>query len=441
MTIDTTLSASKLVVNRKGAKLSDRRASCHQSRTFDELEIATDKVDDSHTAESMVRPVHRDVARLKLGVSIPRRSSCENPSVSSVPNSPSDSWRQSPRSSSFPRARSSPGKRGDATKRAERFLEPAHRNIDEDALNRGRRALSSMDFDTASFSGDELAVLILDIFLHLRLHEHLDVTQGKLQLFIESVQQHMFDNPYHNWTHVADVFQATYALGLASGLMERLSPLEQFALLISALCHDLEHPGVNNMTLIKSQPELWELYGESCSLEKHHSLRAFSLMLHREVELLSGMDTAMYYRFRDMVTKIILATDMSRHAEYCGKVEQLVAGEAGRDVQHEMELLIKCADTSNVLRPRATARGWAIKIGDEFFAQGDLERSMGLSVTPTCDRKKQTLVGLQKSFIDYCIGPFFDSVARLWPQAQPCFAQVWDNRAGWDDYDDDAVVE
>lgn len=315
---------------------------------------------------------------------------------------------------------------------------PVHSKMDEDSIARGLATISTMEFDADSYSDDELAYLILQVFLELQLDQHLNITATKLSLLIEAVRKHMFDNPYHNWTHVADVFQASYALGLASGLMGRLSPLEQFALLISALCHDLEHPGVNNLTLVKSKPELCELYGESSTLEKHHSLRAFSLMLHREVELLSGMKTTTYYHFRDMVTKIILATDMGRHAEYCAKVKQLASAAPTEESTHqqEMEIIIKCADTSNVLRPGLVAKQWAVKIGAEFFAQGDLERSMGLKVTPTCDRKSQTLVGLQKGFIDFCIGPFFDSVAELWPLARDIMAQVWTNRSMWDAYDD-----
>jgi hypothetical protein len=45
------------------------------------------------------------------------------------------------------------------------------------------------------------------------------------------------------------------------------------------------------------------------------------------------------------------------------------AEEKGIDKQFEMEILIKCADTSNVLKPFPIAKKWAMRVTDEFFLQ------------------------------------------------------------------------
>jgi hypothetical protein len=39
--------------------------------------------------------------------------------------------------------------------------------------------------------------------------------------------------------------------------------------MIAALCHDLEHPGVNNQFLVKSKSSLATLYNNESILEKH----------------------------------------------------------------------------------------------------------------------------------------------------------------------------
>jgi high affinity cGMP-specific 3',5'-cyclic phosphodiesterase 9 len=52
----------------------------------------------------------------------------------------------------------------------------------------------------------------------------------------------MLENPYHNWFHVADVAQTVFSLGMHTGLLQSMSSTEQLALLVAALCHDLEHP-------------------------------------------------------------------------------------------------------------------------------------------------------------------------------------------------------
>ena len=36
--------------------------------------------------------------------------------------------------------------------------------------------------------------------------------------------------------------QSAYSLGLQSGLLRIMTDVEKFALLLAALCHDLEHP-------------------------------------------------------------------------------------------------------------------------------------------------------------------------------------------------------
>ena len=83
--------------------------------------------------------------------------------------------------------------------------------------------------------------------LQLDLPARVGISVDKLQRFIIGVRDRMLDNPYHNWFHIFDVTQTTYSLALLCGIMDRLSDMQVFALIISALCHDLEHPGVNNV--------------------------------------------------------------------------------------------------------------------------------------------------------------------------------------------------
>eukprot|EP00961_Rhodomonas_salina_P228051 3082554-Rhodomonas_salina.1 len=161
---------------------------------------------------------------------------------------------------------------------------------DEESFERGVESLAELEFDASAFSEDDLMHLVMEVFVRLRLDKRLDIPKTKLRRFIMCVRHHMLENPYHNFTHVSDVVQSLYALGSKCGLLDRLSDLEIVALFTAALCHDLEHPGVANIFVIKADPSLSKVYGESSSLEKHHSLRALSLMMHEEVELLSSLD-------------------------------------------------------------------------------------------------------------------------------------------------------
>jgi hypothetical protein len=79
--------------------------------------------------------------------------------------------------------------------------------------------------------------------------------------------------------------------------------------------------------------------------------------------------------FVRLVERLILATDMSRHAEFSAALRSDIdraralppAGPPATAVGEEerrllLELLIKAADTSNVLRPFPVAKRWAVRI-------------------------------------------------------------------------------
>mmetsp|Transcript_76036 Transcript_76036/g.204012 ORF Transcript_76036/g.204012 Transcript_76036/m.204012 type:complete len:515 (+) Transcript_76036:88-1632(+) len=308
-------------------------------------------------------------------------------------------------------------------------------------FNRGKELLSTLNIDPLSFSSDDLVHLTLEIFNELNMLSRLRISEEKMQRFILAVRDRMLDNPYHNWTHIFDVTQTVYTLGTMTGVFKRFSDMELFALLISALCHDLEHPGVNNVYLIKSRSSLIALYSDDSILEKHHSYRAFELMLSSDIELLRGFSENDYEKFRELVMGTILATDMGRHKEYTDKLKQLTSEEATEEEKQLenvwlMQLLLKCADTSNVFKPFEVAKKWAICVTNEFFLQGDMERANGFEITPMCDRRTQSRVKLQQGFIDFVTLPFYTSIAKLFPELQVLVDQIRTNREGWNAYDD-----
>lgn len=291
--------------------------------------------------------------------------------------------------------------------------------------------------------------LALEIFVELDLPDLLKVPMERLQKFILAVKGRMNANPYHSWFHVFDVTQTVYVFARNSGLLGHMNVMEKFGLIVAALCHDLEHPGVNNLELLEKQPVYKEMRS-GISLEKHHSLRAFEVMVDTDIDLLSGFNTTAYYSFRDMVMNVILSTDMSRHVEFLdrarsegGDISRKLEGEGCKmrreDMLFGMQLLIKAADISNPTKPFPVAAKWAVRVTDEFFQQGAMESEAGLHVTPTCDRSKQTRVGLQKGFIDFMAVPYFQAIAGVFPRIRQDFAVMYENRKMWDGLSDDEL--
>lgn len=135
-----------------------------------------------------------------------------------------------------------------------------------------------------------------------------------------------------------------------------LQPFEALTLLITAIGHDVGHPGVNNGFLVTLNAPLAQLYNDRSVLESFHCA-AYSQILRRYWPA-AFCDTKM----RNLMISSILATDMGLHFEYMRKLADLQAKlrvndstddwtEATKNEQKALAcaLLIKCADISNVV--------------------------------------------------------------------------------------------
>lgn len=180
---------------------------------------------------------------------------------------------------------------------------------------------------------------------------------------------------YHNFRHAVDVLQSLFYFLLQIGLLplypntkpppfandkspiaKLLGPFEAMTLLISAIGHDVGHPGVNNMFLVKLNAPLAQLYNDQSVLEAFHCA-AYSQILRRHWPAVFH-DNAI----RRLMISSILATDMGVHSDYMGRLgnlqskiheSQVTEGWSPKDIETNRNLacglLIKCADISNVV--------------------------------------------------------------------------------------------
>jgi hypothetical protein len=181
--------------------------------------------------------------------------------------------------------------------------------------------------------------------------------------------------PYHNFRHVVDVLQATFHFLVSIGTLppfppaseshttpkkspitDLLGPFEALTLLVTAIGHDVGHPGVNNGFLTKLNAPLAQLYNDRSVLESFHCA-AYSQILRRHWP--AAFEFA---RMRNLMISSILATDMGLHFDYMKKLECLQSklrennSTEGWDACMVDEqkalacaLLMKCADISNVV--------------------------------------------------------------------------------------------
>jgi 3',5'-cyclic-nucleotide phosphodiesterase len=180
---------------------------------------------------------------------------------------------------------------------------------------------------------------------------------------------------YHNFRHVVDVMQAIFYFLLQLGTIPPypasrdspdtnqpvspvaalLKPIDALTLLISAIGHDVGHPGVNNAFLVALKAPLAQLYNDKSVLESFHCA-AYSQILRRYWKQ-AFEDVSM----RGLMINSILATDMGLHFKYMSDLKDLTEaignrGTEGCNSQKLDEyrllvcaLLVKCADISNVV--------------------------------------------------------------------------------------------
>lgn len=187
--------------------------------------------------------------------------------------------------------------------------------------------------------------------------------------------------PYHNFRHVVDVLQATFSFLVHIGsfppyptwsqprhkvhrspIASIVTPYEALTLLVTAIGHDVGHPGVNNGFLTTLNAPLAQLYNDRSVLESFHCA-AYSQILRRYWPAVFE-DRKM----RGLMISSILATDMGLHFDYMKKLAALkknfeadgnLAKWNGRQLEDAKvlvcSLLIKCADISNVVCNMACA--------------------------------------------------------------------------------------
>ncbi|KAL8694436.1 MAG: hypothetical protein Q9218_000928 [Villophora microphyllina] len=337
--------------------------------------------------------------------------------------------------------------------------------FDDDSVLAG--AINSWNFSAHDFSEDQLvhaAFLMLQHALSMPELERWRLSAVDLKSFLlaSRAAYNSFVH-YHNFRHVIDVMQAVYYFLLHLGTLPPypqphtsspglpppkspigclLHPSDALTLLISAIGHDVGHPGVNNAFLVALNAPLAQLYNDRSVLESFHCA-AYSQILRRYWSSVFE-DTAM----RGLMINSILATDMGLHFKYMtdvGNLQEKVhhnRGTEGWSPQALDEyraltcaLLIKCADISNVARPFQVAATWADILQLEFANQGAMENDLGMSTTlfggPPELGNLTKLANSQNGFMNIFACPLFEAVSDILPSMVFAVDEMRANQEIW----------
>ncbi|XP_029941877.1 high affinity cGMP-specific 3',5'-cyclic phosphodiesterase 9A-like [Salarias fasciatus] len=281
-----------------------------------------------------------------------------------------------------------------------------------------REHLKTPTFDNWQWEEAEMLVLLQVMYTDLDFLTAFQIEPEALQNFLFEVYCHYNNIPFHNFQHCFCVTQMMYGLIWLTDLRNKLSRVDLLIMLTSALCHDLDHPGYNNVYQINAQTDLALRYNDISPLENHHCAVAFGILAKPECNILKNLSNEQYKLIRGGMIKCILATDMSRHNEILNKFKAMQPVFNFTNKEHKevlMKIMVKVSDISNEARPMEVAEPWLDCLLQEFFNQSDTEKLKGLPVTPFMDRDKVSKPSSQTSFIRFVLLPLFTELTKLFP--------------------------
>ena len=302
--------------------------------------------------------------------------------------------------------------------------------------------LTSWDNDFLSFNHSDLVDRSIRIFECFGFHngDRLGVPREQLLSFVEIIARNYHStNPYHNFHH------AHSTLAIAANLIRNCSPtpfscLEEFAVLLAALCHDVGHQGLNSDYYIKTRHELALQYNNMSVLENMHCSLSLQLLSSSDsTDFTSTWSEERKCIFKKTFIRCVLATDMKIHFELTNKVEHLdrnnISSLNAEDRCVLYEAFVHAADLANPVMPTEHCHQWAYRVVEEMFEQGKREEKQGFQVAPFMKHSPDEVTEfakLQISFVTFIASPFWRRMADIWPSLDSRMIQLNANLRYWE---------
>uniref|UniRef100_A0A7S1XXC1 Phosphodiesterase n=1 Tax=Phaeomonas parva TaxID=124430 RepID=A0A7S1XXC1_9STRA len=300
----------------------------------------------------------------------------------------------------------------------------------------GSGPLQEWDFDVLDFHGHKHALKTISsmIFVDLlQVNTEWSVGSVTLSKFIDTVCAHYFDVPFHSFTHGVCVQHASYYLLYRTTAGDKLSSFQKITTVISALAHDVGHPGHNNLFEIVTENPRALTYNDQSVLENHHCALMFRILNVEQCNILQGLTAEERKEFRALAVHSILATDMAGHFP-------LVAKFNGAETSEEMDkqvlagMMLHAADLSNPARRGESYLRWGKLVHAEFDLQVQNEEGRGL--TPASFMKAenfQVRARQEVGFIAFVIMPMWQAMAKKFPDLNFCVDNLNDNKVMWEE--------
>jgi GAF domain-containing protein len=308
-------------------------------------------------------------------------------------------------------------------------------NTGDDSVEtlRIREIISKWDFNPFTVNDGDLMQYAFQMISDFDLINSLKIDIRKLKSLIMGAHAlYHEDAHFHNFKHAWSVMHMSYLI-LRHGASSLLTPLDILAVLLSALCHDLDHPGTNNSYEIASESELALTYSYDAVLERHHVSMTHRLLSSPNSNILENLTPAEQTYIKEVITSAILATNMSSHftqverllaASKCDPPFDISSAVSRKDLVGQV---VHAADLSGQVLPLDMAKVWGNRCLAEFIHQADLEKTNGYPVTEYMASLQTELQRnrAQMGFVSNIVIPLWTALSSCFPllELRCCQAQ------------------
>ncbi|ETO32435.1 cAMP phosphodiesterase [Reticulomyxa filosa] len=286
--------------------------------------------------------------------------------------------------------------------------------------------LDTCEFDCTQYQAEHLEQFVLYLLQETGMVKEFKLNIVKLSRFVHQVQKSYHDNPFHNWQHGFFVFHFVYYfITKVPKIKLALKKLDLLAILIAGLCHDINHPGNDNLYEINIESELSRIYNGESVLENHHAFFTNELFRKNEFNFIEDMPVPQQKEFKRIVIKSILTTDMSHHTETIewihdmskkSSLEQLM-NPNNKDMKDSdkktlltklCQIIVHLGDLSAQTYIWKIAKEWEYRIAEEFRKQTIKEEQVKIPVREWMAKTDiPTRYKNQHFFIEHVVKPLW----------------------------------
>ncbi|XP_053317405.1 cGMP-specific 3',5'-cyclic phosphodiesterase isoform X2 [Spea bombifrons] len=298
--------------------------------------------------------------------------------------------------------------------------------------------LTDFYFSDFELSDMETTLATSRMFTDLNLVQNFQMKYETLCRWILSVKKNYRKHvAYHNWRHAFNTAQCMFAALKTGKIQNKLTDLEILALMIATLSHDLDHRGVNNSFIQRSEHPLAQLYCHSI-MENHHFDQCLMILNSQGNQILSGLSVEDYKSVLRMIKQAILATDLALYIKRRNEFFESVKKKCFRwddptQKQLFLAMLMTACDLSAITKPWPVQQRIAELVASEFYEQGDKERrELNIEPIDLMNRdKKDKVPSMQVGFIDAICLELYEALTQVSESCFPLLDGCRKNKQKW----------